>query len=136
MSLFSHMQNAVFVTTKIIYSVRNKPLPTCPSWVEFAGGKLKVSEGCPLNNLIFQKTILFHFLHRILHFHYKSIIRHCHAASFKQLDSLKQYTFKSFLGKQCRPRSDFCGKQCRARSDLLQEQSNQGLLTMFAILPA
>ena len=32
-------------------SVRNKQLPTCPSQVEFAGGKLKVSEGCPLDKL-------------------------------------------------------------------------------------
>ena len=41
------------------YSVRNKQLPTCPSRVEFAGGKLKVSEGCPPDNMKFQKIILF-----------------------------------------------------------------------------
>ena len=35
------------------YSVRNKQLPTCPPRVEFAGGKLGVSEGCPLDNLKF-----------------------------------------------------------------------------------
>ena len=42
-----------------VNSVRNKQLPTCPSRVEFAGGKLKVTEGCPLDNLKFQKIILF-----------------------------------------------------------------------------
>ena len=35
------------------YSVRNKQLPTYPPWVEFSGGKLRVSEGCPLGNLKF-----------------------------------------------------------------------------------
>ena len=34
-------------------SVRNKQLPTCPPRVEFAGGKLRVLEGCPLGNLKF-----------------------------------------------------------------------------------
>ena len=34
-------------------SVRNKQLPTCPPQVEFAGGKLSVSEGCPLDSLKF-----------------------------------------------------------------------------------
>ena len=34
-----------------LFSVRNKHLPTCPPRVEFAGGKLSVSEGCPLDNL-------------------------------------------------------------------------------------
>ena len=35
-------------------------LPTRPSQDGFAGGQLKVSEGCPLDNLKFQKIILFH----------------------------------------------------------------------------
>ena len=41
----------------VLNSVRNKQLPTCPSQVEFAGGKLKVSGGCPLDNLKFQKIL-------------------------------------------------------------------------------
>ena len=40
-------------------SVRNKEFSCCPSQVGFAGGKLKVSDGCPLDNLKFQKIILF-----------------------------------------------------------------------------
>ena len=37
-------------------SVRNKQLPTCPPRVEIAGGKLIDLEGCPLDNLKFQKN--------------------------------------------------------------------------------
>ena len=34
-----------------VLEIRVKQLPTCPPRVEFAGGKLSVSEGCPLDNL-------------------------------------------------------------------------------------
>ena len=44
----------------LYYSVRNKQLPTWLSRVEFAWGKLKVLKGCPLDNLKFQKIILFY----------------------------------------------------------------------------
>ena len=37
------------------YSVRNKQLPTCPTQVKFAGGKLIDWDGCPLDKLKFQK---------------------------------------------------------------------------------
>ena len=40
---------------KVPGSVRNKQLPTCPNQVKFAGSKLKVLEGCPLDNLKFWK---------------------------------------------------------------------------------
>ena len=43
---------------KNVFGVRNKP--TCLSRVEVAGGKLKVSEYCPLDNMKFHKIILFH----------------------------------------------------------------------------
>ena len=38
-------------------SDRNKQLPTCSEQVEFAGGKLTVSEGCTLDNRKFQKIL-------------------------------------------------------------------------------
>ena len=37
----------------IIISVRNKQLPTCPTQVKFAGGKLIDWEGSPLDKLKF-----------------------------------------------------------------------------------
>ena len=37
-----------------MHSVRIKQMPTCPSQVKFAWGKLKVSAGCPLGNMKFR----------------------------------------------------------------------------------
>ena len=44
---------SLYSARRSVSSVRNKQLPTCPPRVEFAGGKLSVSEGCPLDNLKF-----------------------------------------------------------------------------------
>ena len=58
-SMSGNLKHNIF-RPKNVFSVRNKQLPTCLSRVEFARGKLKVSEYCPLDNMKFHKIILFH----------------------------------------------------------------------------
>ena len=70
-----NMRYATCICTNTLTQCRNKQLPTFPSQVEFAGGKLKVSEGCPLDNLKFHKIILLHVFQKVLSDHYKVIFK-------------------------------------------------------------
>ena len=78
---------------KNVFSVRNKQLPICLSQVEFARGKLKVSEYCPPGQYEIPQN---NFVSCLSYSHYKLInFSTYHAASFNNEAAKQTFSFNN-----------------------------------------